>query len=271
MPTSSSSSYRPLCLLLCVSLFLLVHFGCVHKSATSPSSNETASFTVDGKNGLASLIALSNEHIKKFADGLSIFAMSSEARSGKWSRIRNPLGEIGKRNIAAVSWFALPDGSYWTVDQGKVEGSLTDRSYWKKVVAGQVIIGELVVSKSTGQNVAIIAIPVLHSDHSLAGVLGASIYLDKFSQQIKQEMALDDNYLFYAIDSTTQIALNSNTDLIFLRPGIFGDELRKLFDEMVKRQEGVVTYPFKGVKRTVLFRKSPDLNWWYAIGKIMKE
>lgn len=272
MATSSCKFSLRILLVLVVNIFSLVmSSGCCHKNTTQTQSSSGAVFTVNGNVALASLISLSDGHLQKLADELTIFARSVEARSSKWSKIQGPLTAIAQNNIAAAIWFALPDGSYWTVNQGYVESNLADRAYWNKVIKGQAVVGDLVVSKSTGQNVAIIAIPVLRPNKTVVGVVGASIYLDKLSQQLKQEMDLDNNYIFYAIDSTTQVALNSNTSLIFTHPGEFGEEMRKVFAEMVTRQEGVLTYQFRNSKRTVLYQKSPTTNWWYTFGFIEKD
>lgn len=251
---------------------VMTHSGCAHQIPTEPPApSEKSVFTVDGKVALASLISLSDGHLQKLVDELSLVAMSREARSGIWSKMRGSLADLAQHNVAAVLWFALPDGTYWSVDEGQVSGNLADRPYWSKVMQGQTVMGDLVVSKSTGRNVAIVAVPVRRADKSVAAVLGASVYLDKLSQQLKQEMALEDKFIFYAIDSTVKGALNSNTRLIFTHPKEFGPEMSKVIDEMVSRQEGVASYHFEGGQRTVLYQKSPAIDWWYAIGVIKKD
>lgn len=247
--------------LFIIIFFIITSLRCAHKSP----------IMVDGNVALSSLIALSDGHLIKLRDELSFFAKSSEASLTKWEKVRSRLAEIEKNNIAAVIWFALPDGSYWTVDAGKVSGNLLDRPYWNNVMKGQTVVGDLVVSKSTGQNVAIIAVPLLRSNKSVAGVFGASVYLDKLSLQLKREMAVDSNYIFYAIDSAIRGALNSNTSLIFTYPKELTPEMAKVFDDMVTRSNGVARYNFNGGKRTVLYKKSSAVGWWYAFGVVEKD
>lgn len=271
MSTTSQRFHQRLSFLIAISLFMVTSFGCASKIPAKTQDPTETVFTVDGKVALASLIALSDGHLQKMVDELSFFAKSADARSGKWSKIRGSLAGIAKNNISAVTWFALPRGNYWTVDGGPAKGNLADRPYWSKVMKGQTVVGDLVVSKSTGQNTAILAVPVLGQDKSVVGVLGASIYLDKLSLKLKQEMVLSDNYIFYAIDSTIKGALNSNTNLIFTYPNEFGAEMSKVFDEMVSRQGGVASYHFGGGKRIVLYRKSSAVGWWYAFGVFLKD
>ena len=50
--------------------------------------------------------------------------------------------------------------------------------------------GNLVISKSTGKSVAIVEIPIHGKNRKVAGVLGASVYLDQMSERLGAEMGL---------------------------------------------------------------------------------
>lgn len=223
---------------------------------------------VKGGVALATLMSLSDGHLQKMADSLQMLGMSDAARSADWEQIKDPLAEVAKRNVPALNWFALPDGSYWSVQHGKENANLATRAYFPKVLAGQTVIGDLVVSKATGMSMAIVAVPVVGQDRSVVGVLGASVYLDKLSALIEQEMALDDTMIFYSFDSAPLVALNWDPHLIFIEPKKAGEELSRAFDEMLSKEQGVVNYTFRGKERTVLFQKSPVTGWWYAFGII---
>lgn len=227
-------------------------------------------FSVDAQLALHSLMSISDAHLKKIADEFALLATADEVRQGKWDRIREPLAKLARMNVAAVYWFALPDGSYWTLDSGRVTGNLADRPYFPRLLAGQTVLGDLVVSRSTGSNTAIVAVPVRKNDNKLAGALGCSVHLDSLSVLVKQEMGgLEPGLLFYAINSQPLVAINSNPELIFLDPLSLEEEgIRESFRTMLSTSKGVVTYTFRGVRRTVLYRQSPVTAWWYAFGKI---
>jgi hypothetical protein len=38
--------------------------------------------------------------------------------------------------------------------------------------------------------------------------------------------------------------------------------------EILSREQGVVSYDFRGKRRTVLYRHSPVTDWWYAFGML---
>lgn len=71
--------------------------------------------SVDGKFALHLLMSLSDVHLQKMADVLTIFATTDAVRSAEWEQVRPPLAMAGGMTVPAVHWFARPDGSYWTM------------------------------------------------------------------------------------------------------------------------------------------------------------
>jgi methyl-accepting chemotaxis protein len=236
---------------------------------TAAVNGRAPAFTVDGQVALHSLMTLGDLHLQKMADELHILATTDGARSADWERIRAPLAEIAGMNVSALNWFALPDGSYWSVQEGRAEGTLSDRPYWTRVLAGQTVIGDLVVSRATGRNVAIVAVPVRGSGNSVVGVLGGSVHLDSLSSRIKQEMQLEPHHLFYSLDAEPLVGLHIDPETIFLHPLEEGDpEVDRAMREILSGDAGAVSYSFRGTHRDVLYRRSPVTGWWYVFGML---
>jgi methyl-accepting chemotaxis protein len=244
------------------------------RAVTTPTPSAAAgsaaapTFTVDGQVALHALVSLSDAHLQKLADVLGMLAASDAVRSGEWARMRAPLAGVARVNVPATVWFALPNGSYWTVAQGHVAATLADRPYFPRVLKGQTVVGELVVSRATNRNSAIVAVPVRGRGDSVVGVLGASVHLDSLSALLRRELGgLNEGLVFFAVDAKPLGALNSDSALIFTEPMRLGDEgMRRAFTEMLAGQAGVVTYDFRGSRRTVLYRRSPITGWWYGFG-----
>ncbi|HEX6307167.1 MAG TPA: cache domain-containing protein [Longimicrobiales bacterium] len=231
-----------------------------HRAADSP-------LTIDASIALHSLTVLGDMHLQKVADTYRLIASLPAVRSAEWQSIRMPLEEAARMNVAAIHWFALPDGTYWTVEQDEVAGNLADRPYFPRVLAGQTVIGELVVSRSTGRSTAIVAVPVYGDNETVVAVLGASIHLDSLSQRIREEMQLHPDQLFFSLDREPIVGLHTDPHVIFLHPLEEDDpELGRAIREMVSRDSGVATYAFRGRQRTVLYQRSAVTNWWYAFG-----
>jgi methyl-accepting chemotaxis protein len=253
------------------SLILTAALAFAGVGSSHAQKSAAPAFSVDGQVGLASLISLSDGHFRKMADSLQAIAATKAVRSGNWEKVRPELAEVAKTNVPALMWFALPDGSYWSVEEGKSRESLATRPYFSKLLAGQRVMCDLVVSKATGKSVAIIAVPILRPDKTVAGAVGSSIYLDKLSAILKEEMNLDTNVIFYSFDAVPLLALEWDASLIFVEPKKLGEEIARVFTEMLSKEQGVVTYKFRDRSRTVLYRKSPLTGWWYAFGLVESE
>jgi hypothetical protein len=227
-------------------------------------------FTVDGKIALYSLMAISDAHMQKLADVLKILATTDAVRTGEWKSMHDPFAELARMNVPAVYWFARPDGTYWTLDQGRASAKLSDREYFPRLLAGQAVIGQLVVSRSTKRNTAIVAVPVHGKNNSIVGALGCSVHLDSLSALIRNEMGgLDDGLFFFSFDAKPLVALHADPTIIFIEPMKQEDEgLQAAFREMMSGSEGEVKYIFRGVRRTVLYCKSPVTRWWYTLGRM---
>ena len=161
-------------------LILSIALGCDDGTPTDPQD-----FMVEGRVALASLMALSDGHLLAIADHFQILANTDEARSADWERIRGPLGSVEDLNVRGLLWFALPDGSYWSVQGGSAAGNLSDRSYWARLMSGQIVLGDLVASRATGKSSAIVAVPVRGAGGDIVGALGSSVYLDSLSRTIR--------------------------------------------------------------------------------------
>jgi len=229
---------------------------------------ETASIVVDGRVALASLVSLGDGHLHQTADILSLLATTDAVRSGEWDRIRGPLSAAARTTVPAVHWFASPDGSYWTVEGGLADANLSNRAYFPDVLAGETVIGALVVSRSSSRNTAIVAVPVWGGAGSIVGVLGSSVHLDSLSARIEREMGtLPEGYVFYAVGAEGLGALHSDPAMIFTVPLELGDAgMRQAFTKMFANEEGVLEYRFRGGSRTVIYRRSPVTRWWYGFG-----
>jgi len=215
---------------------------------------------------LSSLIAITDGHIKSIAEKLALAAATAEAQSGDWRRIK-PLLTMIQRDEANDStvWFARPDGSYYSVELGLTKMNLRDRSYFPDLMAGKATVGHLVISKSTGEVSAIIAVPI-KKDGKVTGALGLSLFTRKLSVQIKEKMGLADNVVFFALNRDYVTVINFKPERVFLNPEKqHSSSMARAMEEMLSREQGVIEYDFHGVRR-IVFRKSAYTGWWYAIG-----
>jgi len=227
---------------------------------------QAAPFVIDGDVGLSSLIALSDGHLGTMAGTLEAIAATPDVQTARWDAVKGPLRQAAALNVSAIVTFARPDGSYWVLGSGKQSANIADRDYFRTAMSGQTVIGELVVSRTTGRQAAVVAVPIRNVAGTVVGILGASIFLDDLSARLKREMGIGSNVIFWAIDGTGKIAIHSDASNIFAEPGKMSPALANVRDEMLSHDGGTITYEYRGAQRTVIYRKSAISNWRYGFG-----
>ena len=182
-------------------------------AASGCGGNEQAD-RMDTIVGVSALVALADSHISSYANALEALAITQEVQSGDWEEMVGLLTKVEQDQVLGTMWFVLPDGSYFTVEQGETGENLSDRAYFPGLMAGNKVLGNLVVSKSTGKKSLIAASPVVR-EGTVIGGLGSSIFLDDLSNTLAEELALPDDMVFYATTEDGEVALHSDTQLIF--------------------------------------------------------
>ena len=217
------------------------------------------------KNLLSAFVSYSELRIQGVQQNLEILASISELKSGKWENMKDILAEYQKNDSSLIIWFVLPDGSYYTVSKGLMDVKLNDRAYFPRLFAGEKVIGDLVVSKSTGKRSAVFAVPVV-SDGKIIGGIGASLFLDVLSQQVGSVFELPKDMGFFALSPEGLTVLHSHTERTFLDPRELGSEtLKKAIDEMLSQSSGQVAYYYDNMNKQAVFSTSQLTHWRFAI------
>ena len=189
---------------VCLALLVLVA-GCAESNG--------AAVEIDAGMGAAAAASLTEARINGVVGAMEVMAVTDEVLTTEWDSMSHILTQFEQSTIPLVAWFALPDGSYYTVDAGKASANLTDRAYFPKVMAGQTVIGDLVVSKSTGRKAMVAVVPVIDGA-DVVGALGVSVYLEELSEIIAADMALPTDMVLYAVNGEDVIALHSDTGML---------------------------------------------------------
>lgn len=168
----------------------------------------------------------------------------------------------------ATIWYALPDGSYYSTEKGGLtKQNIKDRDYFPRLMQGQEIIGNLVVSKSTGHRSIIVASPVLSNNKAIAAI-GASIRLRLLSDLVDAKTQLPPNTYFYAMTPNAKIALHRYEDrMLKLVRDVGGEILEDQFKEILKKDQGTFAYVLNGKQVNSIFAKSTTLGWYFFIAQ----
>jgi len=219
----------------------------------------------DEQSLLSAFMSYTDQCISSVQRSLEILAATTDVTSGKWENMKGLLGVYQKSDGKLIVWYVLPDGRYYTVDKGLMDVKLSDRSYFPDLMAGKKITGSLVVSRSTGQRSAVIAIPITEGGKVVGGI-GASLFLDKLSEEIGSVLKLRPDAAFFALAPDGRTTLHRKTDRHFLDPRELGSEtLKKAANEMLSKDAGESTYFFDNVDKKAIYRTSPLTQWKFAI------
>ncbi len=225
-------------------------------------------FALDAAVALDAYSAAAESRVEGVLAATRTVAATEEAKSGDWVRMREPLAVLAAnvREQAAV-WYARPDGSYFTVEKGLTGETLRDRAYFPSLMAGQDVLGALVISKSTGKRSLIVASPVLRAG-KVVGAVGVSLDAAKFAASLDRAIRFPPEVVFYALDEKGQTALHRAGDLIFVFPSDVGSPtLGDAVKTMTSKPGGVVRYTYSGSDKTAVFRRSTLTGWVFVLGK----
>jgi ABC-type amino acid transport substrate-binding protein len=210
------------------------------------------------------LVAETDGQLKAVLRPLEVMAATTEAQSGEWQNIRPLLATLEEKEPDARMWYALPDGSYYTAVDGLASANLKTRSYFPVVLAGNESVGIVVVSHSTGKNVAVVAVPV-RNQRAVTGVVGASVYLDTLTDTLRSKVP--GPFVFYAIDTENQFALHSDKGQISRNTVTIGPETSfgRAIGTIRSQDSGTVEYDDGGVHYLARFRSYPLTGWRFVV------
>lgn len=250
-------------------LVIVMAFVLIMNSAFARSSSRSGKLNLDSGITLGAYQGMVEEHLAGILHTAHVIASSPEAASGNWTRVRPMLERFGSDlSTDATVWYALADGSYYTTESGTLSGqNLRDRSYFPGLMAGRDVLGELVVSKSTGFRSVVVASPVM-SGGKMVAAIGVSVRVDLLSKMVDAALSMPEGVYFYALIPDTRIALHRYADRMFRTVSDVGDErLGSAFREVMNKDHGAFDYTLDGKRVSSIFRRSPILGWYFFIAR----
>jgi len=210
------------------------------------------------------LVAETDGQLKAVLRPLELAAVTTEAQSGDWQKIRPLLAALAAKEPDAVLWYAYPNGTYYTVSDGLASASLKTRPYFPLVLAGNESVGMVVVSHATGKNTAIVAVPV-RDRQGVTGIAGASLYLDTLTDTLRSE--IPKSFVFYAIDTENRFSLHSDKGQISRNITTIGQETSfgQAIGTIRSQDSGTVAYDDGGVHYSARFRSDPLTGWRFVV------
>ena len=134
--------------------------------------------------------------------------------------------------------------------------NVADRQYFKDAASGKIVISEVLKSKTTGNPIVVLAVPVMDGQ-AVRGVLFASLDLNAFGSNIVSKIKVLETGYAYIVDENGVFIAHPNPAKIMTA---------KLADfewgrDMQKMGNGKMIYTFEGVEKMARFHTSEMLHW----------
>lgn len=226
---------------------------------------------VSGDGALLALATLADARLTGTARTLERLAQTEGAKSGEWEQVRPLLLGVQQADSSVLFSYTLPDGTCYNTVDGRTSQNVSSRSYFADLMAGKTVIGPVEVDQSTGRDVVVIGVPTVNGT-KVTGALEASLYLDRISGELRNDLMLPDTMFFFAVDGDGRIVLHTKDERISQQ--ITPDESTsagRAARRILAEEQGEVVYQSEGRQYRALFRTSPVTGWRYIVAEVTGE
>jgi methyl-accepting chemotaxis protein len=189
-------------------------------------------------------------------------------KSLDWDKIEPYLKkEYEKRkDFYDILFIADSKGDYNTVLKRNA-GNIKDRAYWKPVMQGKTVVSEPVISKSTGNLVSVIALPILDDNGKVIGLIAGNLKMSDFYDKIKNNTVSHKDSYCFVIDKSGKFIAYSNKEFIIkeniaTKSKNIPESLIAASKSILSKENGSARFDFKNLDQYVFYSTIPNLNGW---------
>lgn len=189
-------------------------------------------------------------------------ANTSELKSGdEATRFAYVVQEAKRRGIYGVINTTNLNGDFHSSNGSR--GSVKDRPYFQEALTGKTAVSDVVVSRSDGQLIIVIASP-LKKDNKVTGVVYATIPITKL-QELVTATKVGESGQNYLVDKNGTIIAHPNKELV-MKFNILTDKavdgsLKDLGSKMAKGEAGLGAYKFLNKEIIGAYVPVAGTNW----------
>ena len=217
-----------------------------------------------------------SEMLQKEKLKIITYANTDMVKSMDWKTMKHFLEEEHElySNIYDLLFIAKPNGDFITT--GDITGSISGRDYLPLVMKGETVITDPVISKSTGNLISVIAIPITNNDGSVIGLMGASISLEGLSVKIDNMKVDHSDSYSYVITNNGTVVIHPDSEYILevnltAVSDIVHQEEVDATNEILSQNKGLVNYSKSGKNIYASFSEISGTNGWKLVTVIPEE
>lgn len=157
---------------------------------------------------------------------------------------------------------AWKDGSYTTSLKSDA-GDLSFRDYFPKVMAGQSLISEALISNSTGRPIIVAAAPI-YQNSQVEGFVGEAVDLESLYSFMQSHLIIPELGEIMVLDAAGRVIAHPKTALVFqenlLKPSSYvSEEMASAGSRVLSEEKGsLVVRRVSGEESLLLYQKVPN-------------
>lgn len=167
-----------------------------------------------------------------------------------------------KRNPVFASFMMMDDKGDANFTSGQ-KVNMASRGYFRQVMAGQAVVSDPLVAKNDGALVVVTVAPITRNG-VVAGGLAGGVKLGEVIKLVDQ-VKIGASGFAYAVQSDGLTIYHPNKDIAMklntLTDSSVSSDLKAVTAKMVKGEQGVSQYTFKGVDKYVAYAPIPGTTW----------
>ncbi|MBU0992533.1 MAG: methyl-accepting chemotaxis protein [Proteobacteria bacterium] len=144
--------------------------------------------------------------------------------------------------------------------------NISDRQYFKESRNGNIVISDILKSRLTGNPITSVSAPI-KINGKIEGVLFSVVALNSFSHEFIDPIKVGENGYGYIYNQEGYIVVHPDKNQILklnMKTLDFGQE-------MMKMENGTITYVWNGAEKIVVFRKDSLTGWTLGVGGFTSE
>lgn len=214
---------------------------------------------------LSVLVVSCKREMEQDADSYEIkryFEVQDVERESALEAVRRMFASsISRRPLLQTLSLVGPDGA--VLVSNRKDGNainIASRDYFKKAMAGDVVVSEPFASGIDGNPIFVVAAPVRASGR-VAGVVYSAVRLQGLSEGAVSRVKVGKRGYAFIADATGHVLAHPRRDLI-MKLDLSTIEWGR---EMLGKDAGVVRYLFEGQEKIVAFEREPLTRWMVGV------
>jgi methyl-accepting chemotaxis protein len=204
------------------------------------------------------------------AIGTDVVAAVEEANKGNTSgknvqALNRKLAMLASRedfksNYSSVSITDRSGIMFASTNTGNYGLNVSERDYYKSAIGGKGIIGQMIVSKTTGKATVGISAPILDADGSIIGVCAIFLNVDSLTAEMAK-FKLGATGYFMVVDKSGLVVLHPDKEISFKVKITELQGFEKIAQKALSGKTGSEAYTYEGVRKIAAYSTAPSNGW----------